>query len=131
MNGWQYGSGLMAANGIAYRQELQPVKQVTLLRWPQEGQGHSHDFWVRAEQEVTKELFCKAIRAYLQTPYGKKALVLLEEAFHWGNAMMCVPPAIWAQYGIYPVGSEQRGLAPNVEKLTIEVDNREVVFKSV
>lgn len=130
-----YDDALSSAFKEAAKEFRLPVNRVTLIRerWS-ERETWSDDFWVDASQTPSKELFQKAVEAFLFTEDGQTAVHQTYNDFNWGDAIVYIPDEIWTQFGIYPfdynLTPEDRGLSPTSSAyLTrIQVDQDEVLI---
>ena len=144
---WDLKEKLEAYSDMSYDKALAPalneaakgnplsVNRVTLIRerWS-EREIWADDFWVDAAQTPSKELFQKAVEAFLMTNDGQAAVDQTCNDFNWGDAVIYVPHEIWNKYGIYPfdysLTPEDRGLAPtsSANLAKIQVDQDEVLI---
>lgn len=119
-----------ACKGMSKR-TLLPVNRVTLIRERYgEREIWSDDFWVDANESPSKELFQKAVEAFLKTEDGEKMIAQTCNDFNWGDAVIYVPDEIWNGFGIYPfdyrLSPEEMGFAPtsslNITRILVDQD---------
>lgn len=113
------------------KESLLPVNRVTLIRERySEREIWCDDFWVDANKSPSKELFQKAVEAFLMTKDGEKAVAHTCNDFNWGDAVIYVPNEIWNGFGIYPFdyrrSPEEMGFAPtsslNITRILVDQD---------
>lgn len=136
-NDMGYDEALSKAFEEASKEFRLPVNRVTLIRERySEHEIWSDDFWVDASQTPSKELFQKAVEAFLLTEDGQDAVDRTCDDFNWGDVIMYVPEELWNNFGIYSfdptVTPADMGLAPtsSADSVTIQVDQDEVLIPS-
>lgn len=62
-----------------------------------------------------------AVKEYLKTEEGKKAIKDTCNDFNWGDAVLYVPDKIWNKYGLYPLNRNK--------SIDIKVNQDEILFE--
>lgn len=80
------------------------------------------DMFIISDSSNPEQSFRDAIKDYLLTEEGSKAIKQSSENFNWGDAIMFVPERFWNKFGIKSISEGENRTISNPITITVEQD---------
>lgn len=80
------------------------------------------DMFSVSDSQNPEQNFRNAIKEYLLSEEGKKAIKQTSNDFNWGDAIMYIPETIWNKHGIKSINEGESVTVSNPITITVEQD---------